>query len=256
MSDQTIAPDINMPLNENASHRAKAMFAAVAMICAAFGVTAMHQAQAQACSFYSLNTVLVNIRRDPGKPGGYIDVLERGDIACVTQRRKVGDAQWAFVKSKSAKSGGSSAVGGWARLEFLETAAAPKAGVGTASSQTPGGAQPFSPPKATPPPSSDNAKADNEIFRFDEPVPFGAFPVRGRTLQELAERTPLFSPIDELPDEMWQRPCSTCHKWNKERLCEQGKSYLKAARYVLRHQHPYGGPYKLALMRWAKTGCQ
>jgi hypothetical protein len=94
-----------------------------------------------------------------------------------------------------------------------------------------------------------------DTLRFDEPVPFGAYPVRGRTLEELAVGEPLFSPIDGLEDELWKNPCTTCHKWNKERLCEQGSSYIKAAKYVLPHQHPYGGPYKLALMRWAKSGC-
>ena len=94
-----------------------------------------------------------------------------------------------------------------------------------------------------------------DTLRFDQPVPFGAYPVRGSTLEELAGGEPLFSPIEGLEDELWKKPCSTCHKWNKERLCEQGSSYIKAAKYVLRHQHPYGGPYKLALMRWAKSGC-
>jgi hypothetical protein len=39
-------------------------------------------------------------------------------------------------------------------------------------------------------------------------------------------------------------------------LCEQAKTYVKQPRFVLRVQHPFGGTLKLALMRWAISGCQ
>lgn len=206
------------------------------------------------CSYFALNSVLVNIRRDPSKPGGYIDVLEKGDVACVTEQRKIADNNWAFIKAKTAPDGSTADVGGWANLRYLEPTGAPGSKRAADKQKAPA-EQPF---KALPD-KTDQAKSKppaDDVFRYDQPVPFGAFPVRGRTLEELAVRMPLFSPIEGLDDALWKRNCTTCHKWNKERLCEQGKSYLKAARHVLRHQHPYGGPYKLALMRWAKSGCQ
>ena len=93
-------------------------------------------------------------------------------------------------------------------------------------------------------------------LRFDQPVPFGAKPVLGQTLEQLANGEPLFAPIEGLPENLWKKACTTCHKWNKARLCDQGASYVKSGKSAFRHQHPYGGPYKLALMRWASSGCK
>lgn len=92
-------------------------------------------------------------------------------------------------------------------------------------------------------------------LQFDQPVPYGAYPVRGKTLEELLEAVPLNSPLEGLEASLWQKPCSSCHQWNRERLCEQGKSYIGAPKHVLRHPHPFGGAYKMALMRWSKSGC-
>lgn len=247
---------------------------------------------AETCRYFELSSILVNVRRDPSRPGGYLDVLEKGDVACVTDERKIGDTTWAFVHNKTGDTGEVSEVGGWANMRYLspsdapatqEAAATPQPSdatgeklaevtVGKAKPETPskprenapeansGGAPPASTQpserKTTQTASAAPARPPSDQLRFDEPVPFGAFPVRGRTLEELAGGEPLFPPIEGLPEELWKKPCATCHKWNQERLCEQGSSYLKAAKYVLRHQHPYGGTYKLALMRWAKSGCK
>ena len=74
-------------------------------------------AQAADCTHYDLSAVLLNVRRSPGKPGGYIDVLEQGDVACVTQKRRVGDNDWVFIATKTAKSGGTVEVGGACRSD-------------------------------------------------------------------------------------------------------------------------------------------
>ena len=96
-----------------------------------------------------------------------------------------------------------------------------------------------------------------DILRFAQPIPFGAFPVNGHSIQEIIESNqPLFSPIEGLEDAVWQKKCTECHKWNQARLCEQGKTYVKAPRNVLRVKHPFGGTLKIALMRWAKSGCE
>jgi hypothetical protein len=92
-------------------------------------------------------------------------------------------------------------------------------------------------------------------LRFDQPIPFGPFPVNGHSLQEMIDTMPLFSPIEGLEEPLWKKKCTSCHQWNKERLCEQGGTYVQAPRNVLRVQHPFGGALKIALMRWAKSGC-
>ncbi|MGI9385553.1 MAG: caspase family protein, partial [Methyloligellaceae bacterium] len=92
-------------------------------------------------------------------------------------------------------------------------------------------------------------------LRFDQPVPYGAYPVRGKSIEELLGSVPLNSPLEGLATNLWQKPCASCHQWNRERLCEQGKSYISAPKHVLRHPHPFGGAYKMALMRWSKSGC-
>ena len=109
------------------------------------------------------------------------------------------------------------------------------------------------------PPGGDATQADNETqgnLRFDQPIRSGPYPVNGLSIKQLIESVPLFPPIEGLDEALWKKPCSSCHKWDKERLCQQGKTYVNAARYVLRQPHPYGGPFKVALMRWAKSGCE
>ena len=80
--------------------------------------------------------------------------------------------------------------------------------------------------------------------------------VGASTLQQLAKSMPLYPPIEGLDESLWKKPCVTCHKWNRKRLCDQGTFYVKSAKNVLRHQHPFGGQYKIALMRWSKSGCK
>ena len=97
-----------------------------------------------------------------------------------------------------------------------------------------------------------------DALRFDQPIPFGPVPVNGHSLAEITTTfTPLFAPIEGLPDEVWKgKHCTSCHQWNHERLCEQAATYVKAPRFALRIQHPFGGTLKVAMMRWAKSGCQ
>jgi len=90
---------------------------------------------------------------------------------------------------------------------------------------------------------------------FEQPWETGPYPLRGRSLEQLANAIPLFAPIQGLADEVWQRPCTSCHQWNRDRLCEQGQSYTAHPANILRIQHPHGGPVKNALAQWAAAGC-
>lgn len=193
------------------------------------------------CKFYKATAPILDVRKDAEKPGGYIDVLQSGEIACVTREQKVGSRMWGYVAHKLQEGGPDKPVNGWVGLRSM--ALQPKTAAAMPANKT----------KANAPPATPETG-----LRFDLPVPEGPVPVRGKSLKELTEGQPIFSPIEGLDESLWKKSCPSCHKWNQERLCNQGSSYIKSAKAkaVFRHQHPYGGPYKLALMRWAKSGCK
>ena len=113
------------------------------------------------------------------------------------------------------------------------------------------------PPATAPSAASKSAAATSEdILRFEQPVPFGPFPVNGNTIKQLADSIPLFPPIEGQDQALWKKNCSTCHKWDRQTLCQQGANYAANPQTILRLQHPFGGSFKAALMRWSKSGCQ
>ena len=80
--------------------------------------------------------------------------------------------------------------------------------------------------------------------------------MNGRSLEQLSNAIPLFAPIEGLPEDVWQQPCTGCHQWNKDRLCEQAQSYITDPSNIFRIQHPHGGIVKNALFQWASAGCE
>jgi hypothetical protein len=204
------------------------------------------QAAQPDCKLYKVTAPVLDVHKDAEKPGSYIDVLESGNIACVTKDKKIGDRMWGYVEHRLLDGGPVKPVRGWVGLRYMVLQ--PKGSDSATSGKKKSAA---AAPKPARPPI-----AESDILKFDQPLPFGPFPVRGKTLKELAKWQPIFSPVKGLDENLWKKQCTTCHKWNRERLCDQGSSYIKSAKAVFRHQHPYGGPYKLALMRWAKTGCK
>jgi hypothetical protein len=252
-----------------------------------------HKASAQqpACDLFSVDGGLLNISKTAGGTI-YIDVIEKGEIVCISRQAKSRGKSWGLVTYKIEKDDKRTDVDGWAMMSHLTKLATSRAAAIESKAKTPTaqanpvtgeckrflpsaqvivavpcestvGARttPSTPSASTTPspsmrPSHTSAATDpDNVLRFTQPVPFGPFPVNGRSLKELAESQPLFPPLEGIPDEMWKKPCATCHKWNQARLCEQGKTYAQSARQVLRHQHPFGGAYKIALMKWAKSGC-
>lgn len=93
---------------------------------------------------------------------------------------------------------------------------------------------------------------------FDQPMTTGVPEIVGKTILEAAAGSPLFPPIEGLPEAVWKdKQCSTCHQWNRDDLCAQANTYLKqSASRALGKQHPYGGSFKLNLKTWASGGCQ
>jgi len=106
--------------------------------------------------------------------------------------------------------------------------------------------------RSTPPP----APTADQMVRFKEPLASLPFPMNGQSLEQLVGGVPLFPPIEGLEESVWKKHCNSCHSWNQKTLCEQGNTYLRNPKAALRVSHPYGGPEKVAMMQWVKSGCQ
>jgi hypothetical protein len=100
------------------------------------------------------------------------------------------------------------------------------------------------------------AAAGEPALHFRDALGSVPFPMNGHSLAELIQGTPLFPPIQGLEESVWKKQCPSCHQWSQKNLCDQANTYLKNPKAALRVPHPYGGPEKVAMMQWAKTGCQ
>jgi hypothetical protein len=219
------------------------------------------------CNAYKVNTSLLNISQQAGGDI-YKDALFDGDIVCVAQQQNVSGTQWAYISYKLVAGGNPPLVDGWSPLQYLQkvspadSAAASPPTVATApppAAPLPPAAAPGAPPAAAPAATAmmpGPPIRPEDMLRFDQPIPFGPFPVNGHSIAEMIQSTPLFSPIEGVDESVWKRPCANCHQWNKDRMCEQGATYVRDPKNVLRVPHPFGGALKIALMRWAKSGCQ
>jgi hypothetical protein len=114
---------------------------------------------------------------------------------------------------------------------------------------------PMQAPAPPPAPSAQAAPFDNEIVRWSQPITSGGYPVQGFSLEELVRGVPEYPPIEGLPEEVWRKTCSNCHQWNQQSLCVQARIYAQDPQMAFRKQHPYGGPEKIAMMKWARQGC-
>lgn len=242
-------------------------------------------AQKPACTLFKVNTSMLNIAQEPAGDR-YIDALYDGDVACVTRTATAKGAEWAFVAQKLDSPTEGTPVGGWAQLQQLQQISAAEANAVLADNAAPSGesaavppnaatkpapaASPAVPATAPAAPSAPAAAASaqppvrkngtaamrpEDVLHFDQPIPFGPFPVNGHSIKEMIDNMPLFSPVEGLDENLWKKKCTSCHQWNKDRLCQQALTYVRQPRNVLRVPHPFGGTLKLALMRWAKSGC-
>ena len=216
-------------------------------------------ALAQECTLYKVNTSLLNISKDAGG-AIYTDALFDGDTACVTRKAGVAGAEWAYIAHK-VEGANRTPVDGWAALQYLQpvaaAASAPPASPPvsfnppSAVAVAPGAA-----PAAPASPSATAAMRADEVLRFDQPIPFGPYPLNGKSLKELTDTLPMFPPIEGLDESLWKKNCRECHQWSQANLCQQASTYLQTPRYALRVPHPFGGTIQIAMMRWAKSGCQ
>ncbi len=86
----------------------------------------------------------------------------------------------------------------------------------------------------------------------------GAPEIVGKSIEELIKGSPLFPPVEGLPESYWKaEECSSCHEWEQANLCTQANTYLTDAGATnLTKQHPYGGTFKQNLRNWAIGGCE
>jgi hypothetical protein len=93
---------------------------------------------------------------------------------------------------------------------------------------------------------------------FDQPIRGGGPNVDGRRIEEIILGTPLFAPIEGLPEAVWKdKTCSNCHEWSRQPLCDQGTFYVTTeAPMPLGPVHPLGGQFRRVLKAWAAGGCQ
>jgi hypothetical protein len=237
------------------------------LVCLAVGVLTCGalgraDAQAPACQYFKVRANTANVSKEPRADSIFIDLLDKGDIVCVTRSQKAGAIDLAYIPYKLSTPGKHTTVEGWVDRAVLQqlspdevaaaTGEAAPQTAGAGASTTPGAA----PSASTPSAQTTAPGSQDEVLRFSKPIPFGPYPVAGNSIEQLAAGIPMFPPLEGLDESQWKKSCSNCHKWDHSTLCAQGTTYAKSPQLILRKPHPYGGAFKDALMQWAKSGCQ
>lgn len=93
---------------------------------------------------------------------------------------------------------------------------------------------------------------------FDTPLTEVPDEIAGRSIADLIQGSPLYPPIEGLPEEVWKtQTCSHCHQWTREDLCTQAQTYVTApAERTLSADHPLGPAFRGVLRVWAEGGCE
>lgn len=106
--------------------------------------------------------------------------------------------------------------------------------------------------------SAPSAGATERLITYSTPLVSDIPQLSGRSIAQVVAASPLFPPIEGLPEPVWQnKPCSTCHQWTTASLCEQATRYLsQQSLRALAKPHPFGGSFKQALRQWATGGCK
>ncbi|MHA7774132.1 caspase family protein [Roseibium sp. M-1] len=104
--------------------------------------------------------------------------------------------------------------------------------------------------------STTGTEAAHGTLAFNAPLGIGDPEIATRSLAELITGSPMFPPIEGLPEAVWKdKTCSSCHQWEQANLCDQAKTYVANEARALSKQHPYGSSFKDALRLWAEQGC-
>jgi hypothetical protein len=202
-------------------------------------------AQERDCRFFTVAADDLNVFKEPRAASNFVVRLAKGDVVCAARGQPVGDLVWIYVMFRLEEQNKKTPVNGWTvkrRLRPSESAELAARRRALASAEPPA----IGPPRSV----------ASDVVKFSEPITSGAYPVIGRSLAELIAGVPLFPPIEGLEESAWKKTCNNCHKWDKQTLCVQAGVYVKNPKAALRIKHPYGGPEKVAMMKWAEGGCQ
>jgi hypothetical protein len=225
-------------------------------LCGTFAVSsgpALAQPQ-PGCQYYQVTVPSLNVFAQPRADSSFISALAKSDFVCVIGEQAVqGDRSWLHITAKLAPQSQRTAMDGWAIKSGLQPAAS--SDVAALNTPPPGAA-----PKPQPAPAAANVPPPdvfgNSVITFTGKITAGPTPVNGSSLAQLITGIPIYPPIEGLPDAVWKKTCNNCHQWNQQSLCVQAKLYAKDPKMTMRLQHPYGGPEKIAMMKWAQGGCQ
>src|ERR1700722_12973450 len=114
-------------------------------------------AQEPACTFYKVNTSLLNISKEAGGDI-YNDALFDGDTTCVTRKANVKGADWGFIAYKLGSGNAHTPVEGWSAMKYLQETSAANAGSSAAApaaaAPAPMAPAPVAPAPVAPPPSA------------------------------------------------------------------------------------------------------
>lgn len=96
------------------------------------------------------------------------------------------------------------------------------------------------------------------VVKFNLPLVAPGSVIDGIILSEITKMSPMFPPVEGLPDEFWkEQSCANCHKWTQERLCDQANVYVNlSGQKSMEKPHPFGGILKRNLRQWAMGGCE
>jgi hypothetical protein len=235
----------------------------LAALCCGFAASSgpVSAQQQPSCQYYQVNAPSLNVFSQPRADSSFVGALGKSDFVCVVGEQAVqGDRTWVHITAKVAPQSQRSAMDGWAIKSALQPAA-PADVVALTSAPPAAAPKPQTAPAAAnagPPPAASGKQPPASapgVVTFTGTITEGPTPVNGSSLEQLITGVPEFPPIDGLPEEAWKKTCNTCHQWNKQSLCVQAKIYAEDPKMALRKQHPYGGPEKVAMMKWAQGGC-
>ena len=253
---------------------------------AGFGASAA-RAQQLDCRYFKVTVDKLNAYYEPRADAKLVGALDRDNIVCVAGDEEVAGRVWVFIPFQVEPRKERKPIQGWtpkdslapasqAEVAALSESKGPVAEPRAAAVPPPAEPPPMPPPTgpqhepraamapaaepspSAPPPSASSSTAESTqaVVRYAEPIPFGGYPVQGKSLEELVHGVPMFPPIAGLPDNVWHKTCNNCHQWNQQTLCQQAQIYAQDIKMTMRKQHPYGGPEKLAMRNWAQHGCQ
>jgi hypothetical protein len=76
------------------------------------------EAEAPACQYFKVRANTANVSKEPRADSIFIDLLDKGDIVCVTRNQKVADTDLAYIPHKLSAPGKHTTVEGWVDRAF------------------------------------------------------------------------------------------------------------------------------------------